>query len=102
MWSEMQEALQRVRRIYHPHALTDPHPAPGSQLPRRTLVAHGALTLLFPYLRERVRAHALSNAWPDAPSSDRRRKAWDILELLESTHTLFGLLNFVTFLWNGR
>ncbi|KAJ3548468.1 hypothetical protein NMY22_g1251 [Coprinellus aureogranulatus] len=72
------------------------------KLPRRTLLSHGALTLLAPYLRDRIRAHALSNAWPDAPSSDRRRKAWDVLERLESTHTLLGLCNFVMFLWNGR
>ncbi|KAF6762348.1 peroxisomal biogenesis factor 2 [Ephemerocybe angulata] len=74
----------------------------GSRIPRRTLLAHGALTLLLPYLRERLRSHALSNAWPDAPSSDRRRKAWDLLDNLETTHTLLGLLNFTMFLWNGR
>ena len=75
---------------------------PDSKLPRRTLLLHGALTLLVPYLRDRIKAYALSHAWPDAPSSDRRRKAWDLLESLETSHTFLGLLNFTVFLWNGR
>ncbi|KAF7355442.1 hypothetical protein MSAN_01461000 [Mycena sanguinolenta] len=73
-----------------------------SGLPRRILLAHGALTVLVPYLHTRLRAHALSRAWPDAPSSDRRRKAWDILVSIESTHSLAALLSFIAFLWDGR
>lgn len=75
---------------------------PASGLPRRILLVHGTLTLVIPYLHTRLRAHALSRAWPDAPSSDRRRKAWDVLTSLESTHTLLGLLSFVAFLWDGQ
>jgi len=78
------------------------YPKTGSGLPYHTLFAHGTLTLLIPYLHTRLRGHALSYAWPDAPSSDRRRKAWEFLTRLESTHSLFGLLNFIAFLWNGR
>jgi peroxin-2 len=63
---------------------------------------HGALTLLLPYCHNRLRLHALSNAWPDAPSSDYRRKAWDALNSAESIHALLGLANFIAFLWNGR
>ncbi|KAH9947238.1 peroxisomal biogenesis factor 2 [Amylocystis lapponica] len=74
----------------------------ASGLPRRTLLLHGTLTLLVPYLRTRLRAHALSHAWPDAPSSDRRRRAWELLTRLESMHSLFGLWNFIAFLWDGR
>ncbi|KAH8106156.1 peroxisomal biogenesis factor 2 [Cristinia sonorae] len=71
-------------------------------LPIRTLLLHGSLTILLPYLHSRLRAHALSQAWPDAPSSDRRRKIWELLTRLETTHSLLALLNFVAFLWNGR
>ena len=67
-----------------------------------TLAPHGLLTIVVPYVHTRVRSHALSNAWPDAPSSDRRRKAWEYLTRLESLHSLAGLLNFTVFLWNGR
>lgn len=74
----------------------------ASGLPYRVLLAHGSLTVLLPYVRTRIRAHALSQAWPDAPSSDKRRKAWELLTRLESTHSLLGLLNFVAFLWDGR
>ncbi|KAI0650681.1 peroxisomal biogenesis factor 2 [Trametes meyenii] len=74
----------------------------ASGLPASTLVLHSVLTIFAPYLHNRLRAHALSNAWPDAPSSDRRRKAWELLTRLESIHGLAGLLNFVLFLWNGR
>jgi peroxin-2 len=63
---------------------------------------HGTLTLLVPYCHNRLRLHALSNAWPDAPSSDYRRKAWDALNSAESIHALLGLANFIAFLWNGR
>ncbi|KAI0347523.1 hypothetical protein BDW22DRAFT_1387859 [Trametopsis cervina] len=72
-----------------------------SSLPRKLLIVHGTITLLIPYIHTRIRAHALSRAWPDAPSSDKRRKAWELLTRLESTHSLLALLNFVAFLWNG-
>ncbi|KAJ7044485.1 Pex12 amino terminal region-domain-containing protein [Mycena alexandri] len=77
-------------------------PLSPSGLPCRVLLAHGALTVLVPYLHARLRAHALSRAWPDAPSSDRRRKAWDLLVSLESTHSVAALLSFIAFLWDGR
>ncbi|KAF8974447.1 Pex12 amino terminal region-domain-containing protein [Flammula alnicola] len=67
-----------------------------------TLLLHGALTLVLPYVHNRFRSHALSQAWPDAPSSDYRRKAWDALGSAESIHALLGLTNFVAFLWSGR
>ena len=77
-------------------------PSIASGLPRRTLLLHGLLTILVPYLHSRIRVYALSRAWPDAPSSDSRRKAWTVVTAIESTHSLLGLLNFVAFLWNGR
>ncbi|PPQ83281.1 hypothetical protein CVT25_004020 [Psilocybe cyanescens] len=73
-----------------------------SGLPRKTLLLHGTLTLLLPYLHNRFRSHALSHAWPDTPSSDYRRKLWDALGSAESIHGLLGLVNFVAFLWGGR
>ncbi|KAI0081839.1 hypothetical protein K474DRAFT_1635257 [Panus rudis PR-1116 ss-1] len=87
--------LQGLRYSVH-------HSRSHSRLPLRTLLIHGALTTLVPYLHTRIRAHALSNAWPDAPSSDRRRKAWESLTRVESAHGLFALLNFIAFLWDGR
>ncbi|KAF9820944.1 hypothetical protein IEO21_00921 [Rhodonia placenta] len=77
-------------------------PLATSGLPRNKLLLHGAMTLLVPYLHARIRAHALSRAWPDAPSLDRRRKAWELLTRMESAHGCLSLLNFVSFLWNGR
>ena len=74
----------------------------ASGLPRNTLLLHGALTLVVPYLHNRFRSYALSNAWPDAPSSDRRRKIWDALNFAESVYAVLGLGNFVAFLWSGR
>ena len=44
----------------------------------------------------------MSNAWPEAPSSDRRRKLWDWMTALESTHAALSLASFVAFLLNGR
>ncbi|KAK7060504.1 peroxisome assembly protein (Peroxin-2) [Paramarasmius palmivorus] len=73
-----------------------------SGLPRRILVIHGTLTILLPYLYARIWNHALSHAWPDAPSSDRRRKAWVFLGSLESIYSSLGLASFVAFLWNGH
>ncbi|KAJ7498773.1 Pex12 amino terminal region-domain-containing protein [Mycena latifolia] len=73
-----------------------------SGLPHRILLLHGTLTVLVPYLHTRLRAHALSRAWPDAPSSDHRRRAWEWLISLESTHSLAALLSFIAFLWDGR
>ena len=81
------------------HALTL---VAASGLPRRLLLLHGAATLLIPYLHGKLRTYALSKAWPDAPSSDRRRKLWDLLTSLESSYAAFSLANFVAFLWNGR
>ena len=44
----------------------------------------------------------MSNAWPEAPSSDRRRKLWDWMSTFESTHAALSLVSFIVFLWNGR
>ncbi|KAG1872736.1 Pex12 amino terminal region-domain-containing protein [Suillus tomentosus] len=74
----------------------------NSRPSRRLLIIHGALTILVPYFRNRLHAHALSHAWPDAPASDIRRRAWAALTSLETAHGAFSLLNFVAFLWNGR
>lgn len=73
-----------------------------SGLPRQTILVHGLLTILIPYIHGRIRTHALARAWPDVPSSDSRRRAWTVLTSLESTHALLALVNFVAFLWNGR
>ncbi|KAJ4478276.1 peroxisomal biogenesis factor 2 [Lentinula aciculospora] len=83
-------------------------PASGSRklapsgLPQQLLLMHGALTIVAPYFHNRIRAYGLSKAWPDAPSSDRRRKLWDLLVTLESSYALLGLTSFVVFLWNGQ
>ena len=74
----------------------------ASGLPPSTLLGHASLTLLVPYLHDRIRAHALSQAWPDAPSEDHRRKAWDLLNMAETLHAFLALVNFVAFLWKGR
>lgn len=74
----------------------------ASGLPRNKLLIHGTLTLILPYLHNRIRTHALSHAWPDAPTSDYRRKIWEILGTLESVHACLGLASFIAFLWNGK
>ncbi|KAG6378711.1 Pex12 amino terminal region-domain-containing protein [Boletus reticuloceps] len=85
-----------------PNMPSDPvYRTPGG-LPRRTFIIHGVLTIVVPYLYNRLRAHALSQAWPDTPSSDTRRMAWRMLTRLESMHSVLSLLNFVAFLLNGR
>ncbi|KAF8623437.1 hypothetical protein AX15_006379 [Amanita polypyramis BW_CC] len=89
--------LQDLRYI----VLATEGPTAPSGLPQRTLLLHGVLTVILPYIHSRIRMHALSRAWPDAPSSDSRRKAWMLVTTLESTHALLGLMNFIAFLWNG-
>ena len=74
----------------------------GSGLPRNRLLLHGFFTVLVPYIHTRLRNNAMSNAWPEAPSSDRRRKLWDWICSIESTHAALSLISFVVFLWNGR
>ncbi|TBU32716.1 peroxisomal biogenesis factor 2 [Dichomitus squalens] len=74
----------------------------SSGIPRTTLALHSLISIFFPYFHTRLRAHALSNAWPDAPSSDRRRKIWELLTRFETLHGLLALLNFIVFLKNGR
>ncbi|OAX44523.1 hypothetical protein K503DRAFT_852581 [Rhizopogon vinicolor AM-OR11-026] len=74
----------------------------SSSPPRRLLIIHGALTILVPYLRNRIHTYALSRAWPDTPASDMRRRAWSALMSLEAAHGALSLLNFVAFLWDGR
>ncbi|KAH9179818.1 Pex12 amino terminal region-domain-containing protein [Lactarius sanguifluus] len=74
----------------------------SSRLPRKILLVHGALTIVLPYVHTRLRGHALSKAWPDAPSSDRRRKAWELMTRLETAHAAAALVSFIAFLWDGR
>ena len=73
-----------------------------STLPRKVLLIHGALTMVLPYVHTRLRRHALSKAWPDAPSSDRRRRAWELMTKLETTHSAVALASFIVFLWDGQ
>ncbi|KAG9018658.1 peroxisome assembly protein (Peroxin-2) [Tulasnella sp. 427] len=73
-----------------------------SGLRRKTLLLHATLTILVPYLHSKLRAHALSYSWPDAPRSDFRRQSWDIVTRLETFHATFGLLGFLLFLSNGK
>jgi len=73
-----------------------------STLPRKILLIHGVLTMVLPYIHTRLRRHALSKAWPDAPSSDRRRKAWELMTKLETTHAAITLASFIVFLWDGQ
>ncbi|KAH9966060.1 Pex12 amino terminal region-domain-containing protein [Russula dissimulans] len=81
---------------------TDDSRVLSARLPRKILLVHGALTIVVPYVHARLRGHALSNAWPDAPSSDRRRKAWEVMTKLETAHAVLALASFVAFLWDGQ
>ncbi|KAF8592604.1 hypothetical protein K439DRAFT_1650253 [Ramaria rubella] len=92
--------LQNLR-YDSPGAITSQHLSP-SGLPQRTLCAHATATILIPYLHSRLHVYALSRAWPDAPSSDIRRKAWNVLTRLESIHSALNLANFMAFLCYGR
>ncbi|EPS93545.1 hypothetical protein FOMPIDRAFT_1039052 [Fomitopsis schrenkii] len=92
----------RLQGLKYIHAGSQSSRTTASGLSYRVLLAHGSLTVLLPYVHTRIRAHALSQAWPDAPSSDKRRKAWELLTRIESTHSLLGLFNFIAFLWDGR
>src|SRR6266702_7975558 len=74
----------------------------ASRLPQKILLVYGALTIILPYVHTRLRGHALSKAWPDAPSSDRRRKAWELMTRLETAHAAVALVSFVAFLWDGQ
>jgi peroxin-2 len=74
----------------------------ASGLPERILWAHGTATIIIPYLHSRIRIYALSRAWPDAPSSDIRRKAWSVLTRIESGYDMLSLASFVVFLCDGR
>jgi hypothetical protein len=88
---------------YNAFFFRDLFPTPkASRLPRKILLVHGALTIVLPYIHTRLRGHALSKAWPDAPSSDRRRKAWELMTKLETTHAAIALVSFIAFLWDGQ
>ncbi|KAF8528820.1 peroxisomal biogenesis factor 2 [Hysterangium stoloniferum] len=94
--AKLQNLRYRTKSVSHLS-----HPI-ASGLPRQTLLLHAAATMLVPYIHSRTRLHALSKAWPDAPSSDPRRKAWDILTHMESLNGALGLTSFVIFLCDGR
>ena len=114
VWSETPGlAVSRSIRVRDSSEWYVPNPCSGyhnpliytpeaSGLPRDRLLLHGFLTVLIPYLHTRLRNNAMSNAWPEAPSSDRRRKLWGWMTTIESTHTALSLISFVVFLWNGR
>ncbi len=75
---------------------------PASGLPQDTLIRHASLTLILPYFHDRIRSYAISHSWPDAPSSDKRRKLWRLLNILESVCEALCLVNFIAFLRGGR
>jgi len=74
----------------------------ASELSQKVLLIHASLTILVPYIHSRMRDRGLSESWPDAPRSDVRRRMWDNLVRLETLHSTFALIGFITFLWDGR
>ncbi|KAF8709392.1 Pex2 / Pex12 amino terminal region, partial [Rhizoctonia solani] len=94
--------LQNLKYQVSPKAWSSSGSRAPSGLPRRLLLSHAGLTVLLPYFHTRLRSHALSNAWPDAPSSDKRRRAWEALGHVESLHGVLSLASFIIFLWKGR
>jgi peroxin-2 len=64
--------------------------------------AHAALTVVLPYFHKRVRAFALSRAWPDAPVTHHRRRLWEAMSLVETVHAYASLIGFCLFLRSGR
>ncbi|KAG9040257.1 peroxisome assembly protein (Peroxin-2) [Tulasnella sp. JGI-2019a] len=73
-----------------------------SGLLQSSLAVHALLTVALPYLHGRIRTYGLSRSWPDAPSSDSRRRAWDLLLRLETLHSTSALVGFISFLWDGK
>ncbi|EAU84899.2 peroxisomal biogenesis factor 2 [Coprinopsis cinerea okayama7 len=102
VWNTGASYGAKLQDLHYAVPISKGNAATTSRIPRRTLAIHALLTLLGPYFHTRLRTYALSHAWPDAPSSDIRRKAWNLLELLESMHASLSLANFTLFLWNGR
>lgn len=94
--------VARMLTFVYKNDLQSEAAAAGCGLPGQTLLLNGVASILIPYLHSRLRLHALARAWPDAPSSDMRRRAWTWVTATETLHNTLSLFNFISFLCNGR
>ncbi|KAM9971577.1 hypothetical protein ACTFIW_011559 [Dictyostelium discoideum] len=54
------------------------------------------------WLWTRINRYLINNNWSEHPPNDIRKKFWNFLNFAESAYKALALLNFLTFLFNGK
>eukprot|EP01132_Coremiostelium_polycephalum_P007403 gene7403-9098_t len=81
-------------------------PSKGSdQLTKLTLSQKwlsGLITIGGEWAWSRINRFSISDGWSEQPPTDIRRKIWHFLNALETLYKVLSVLNFLTFLYDGK
>jgi peroxin-2 len=73
-----------------------------ASLSRIQLTLFPALTILLPYLHEKLERRMSHLSYSDMPSNDPRRLLWNGMDRLQRVYAALSLANFLAFLSDGR
>lgn len=71
-------------------------------LSRLQLMLYPALTILFPYLHNKLERQMSHLSYSDMSSNDPRRLLWNTMDQLQRIYSALTLANFLAFLGDGR
>ncbi|KYR01049.1 RING zinc finger-containing protein [Tieghemostelium lacteum] len=54
------------------------------------------------WLWTRIQRISINDAWSERPPDDIRKRLWNLLNLMESAYKILSILNFLTFLYDGK
>ncbi|ORX76443.1 hypothetical protein BCR32DRAFT_236550 [Anaeromyces robustus] len=74
----------------------------SSDLSKEQKLMYFSLKVLTPYLYEKLNEYMTNNGWSEYNNRNPKKKIWKLFQLLEKMYKLSSLINFYTFLYNGK
>ncbi|EGG20214.1 RING zinc finger-containing protein [Cavenderia fasciculata] len=73
-----------------------------TKLTLRQKWASGLINIGGEWAWARINRISINEAWGERPDSDIKKKIWNLLNRLESLYKILSVLNFLTFLYDGK
>jgi len=74
----------------------------NSDLSKEQKLMYFVLKVLSPYLYEKLNDYMTNNGWSEYSNKNPKKKFWKLFQSLEKIYKLSSLLNFYSFLYNGK
>ncbi len=94
--------FQNLRYVDARPSKLDPYDLHGHAPTFRQRCMHAVLYVILPWAWARGNRHISVNEWGARPQQDWRRKAWVMLNKMETLHKCASLIHFAVFLVEGR